>query len=182
MGKLPIFHQNSQQRPRTCKLWAVFGSFRAHKTTFKFFFLTGGFLDLVRLQRIAFTFVRVRLYVPLVFRILQFPYFMERPSHCNGLIDNLHFHFKLAVFPPISLQNGWISTFVLWCQMLASQIGCLRIFIATPPPGPMKNTPKSTRSGEIFFTVLILHCNVFLLRNQNISSKIERQISMTWTF
>ena len=58
---------------------------------------------------------------------------MLRPSHCNGLIDNTYISILNCHFSPISLQNGWISTFVLWCQMLASQIGCLKIFITFFP-------------------------------------------------
>ena len=81
------------------------------------------------------------------FFIPNFPpflYFMLRPSHCNGLIDNTYISILNCPFSPISLQNGWISTFVLWCQMLASQIGCLKIFITFFPTRPhwMKNPPR----------------------------------------
>ena len=71
---------------------------------------------------------------------------MLRPSHCNGLIDNTYISILNCHFFPISLQNGWISTFVLWCQMLASQIGCLKIFITFFPTRPhwMKNPPRQS--------------------------------------
>ena len=72
---------------------------------------------------------------------------MLLPSHCNGLIDNTYISILNCHFSPISLQNGWISTFVLWCQMLASQIGCLKIFITFFPTRPhwMKNPPNQGR-------------------------------------
>ena len=84
-----------------------------------------------------------------------FLYFMLRPSHCNGLIDNTYISILNCHFSPISLQNGWISTFVLWCQMLASQIGCLTIFITFFPTRPhwMKNPP---RRREICLSILYL--------------------------
>ena len=83
---------------------------------------------------------------------------MLRPSHCNGLIDNTYISILNCHFSPISLQNGWIFTFVLWCQMLASQIGCLKIFITFFPTRPhwMKNPPGGANQREICLSILYL--------------------------
>ena len=85
-----------------------------------------------------------------------FLYFMLRPSHCNGLIDNTYISILNCHFSPISLQNGWISTFVLWCQMLASQIGCLKIFITFPSAGLSADMDEKSPPGQIFFNILFL--------------------------
>ena len=87
---------------------------------------------------------------------------MLRPSHCNGLIDNTYISILNCHFSPISLQNGWIFTFVLWCQMLASQIGCLKIFITFFPTRPhwMKNPPRQSEpEGNMLrhFIFMFLH-------------------------
>ena len=83
---------------------------------------------------------------------------MLRPSHCNGLIDNTYISILNCHFSPISLQNGWIFTFVLWCQMLASQIGCLKIFITFFPTRPhwMKNPLGGANQREICLSILYL--------------------------